>query len=75
MLSSKETSLQNIAWIRVRFDGYQELFVEAGTRGFETVEIFRVDYNKGAGIPVAEEKAGQLATFWSVENKGYRGIA
>ena len=74
-LYHKTTQLHNIAWVRVRFDGYQELFVEAGTQGFETTEILRVPYNKGSGVQIAEAKACQLATLWSIENKGYCGLA
>ncbi len=74
-LYHKTIQLHNIAWVRVRFDGYQELFIEAGTQGFDTTEILRVPYNKGSGVPIAEAKAYQLAALWSVENKGYRGLA
>lgn len=71
VLRNKPVPLHNIAWVRARFDGYQEIFVEAGTRGFETTEILRVPYNNGLGLTDAEEKAAQLAALWSVENKGF----
>lgn len=75
VLYKKKVQIHEISWVRVRFDGYQELFIEAGNQGFETTEILRVPYHKGAGVPVAEAKACQLAALWGVENKGYRGLA
>ena len=75
VLRNKSIPLHNIAWVRARHDGYQEIFVEAGTPGFETTEILRVPYNNGLGVTAAEEKAAQLAALWSVENKGYPFVA
>lgn len=69
---NKSVPLHNIAWVRARFDGYQDIFIETGTRGFETTEVFRVPYNKGLGVTAAEEKTAQLTTLWSVEKKGFR---
>lgn len=74
-LYKKKIQIHEIAWVRVRFDGYQELLIEAGNQGFETTEILRVPYRKGSGVPVAEAKACQLAALWGVESKGYRGLA
>ncbi len=74
-LYRKTVHFHDAAWVRVRFDGYQELFVEAGTRGFETTEVLHIPFDKGAGVPIAETKACQLAAYWGVENKGYKGIA
>lgn len=71
VLRNRPVPLHNIAWVRTRFDGYQDIFIEAGTRGFETTEILRVPYNNGLGVTAAEEKAAQLAALWSVENKRY----
>lgn len=71
VLRNRAVPLHNIAWVRARFDGYQEISIEAGTRGFETTEILRVPYNNGLGVTAAEEIAVQLAALWSVENKGY----
>jgi len=75
VLRNRPVPLHNIAWVRTRFDGYQEIFIEAGTRGFETTEILRVPYNNGLGVTAAEEKAAQLAALWSVENKRYHFAA
>lgn len=71
----KTIDFQDIAWVRVRHDGYKELFIEAGDHGYETTEILRLPYAEGSGIPLAEEKSERLASFWRVENKGYCGLA
>ncbi len=71
----KSICLQNTDWVRVRYDGDKELFVEAVTRGYETTEIVRLPYNEGLGINNAVEKSEQLASLWKVENRGYQGLA
>jgi len=70
-LRQKNITLDATTWIRVIFDGYKELIIEAGTSGYETNEIIRMPYKSGAGVKTAEEAAGKLAEFWGVSNKGY----
>lgn len=74
-LYRKTIELNHVAWVRARFDGYQVIFLEAGTRGYEIREILQVSYDKGLGLPIAEGKATQLAWLWDIENKGYQGAA
>jgi hypothetical protein len=74
-LRQKNIPLDATAWVRVMFDGYKELIIEAGTSGYETNEIIRIPYKSGAGIKTAEETAGKLAEFWGVSNKGYMHLS
>lgn len=74
-LRRKVVEPKKIAWVRVRYDGQKDLFLEAGTRGYQTTEVFRFPYDTGKSIPIAEGKSAQLAALWNVEDKGYRGLA
>jgi len=68
-LRKNERVLGNTAWVRVRYDGYQQVFIEAGTRAYETTNLLRMAYLKGSGLDQAQKKCELLAGMWGIECK------
>lgn len=69
ILIKNERVLDNTAWVRVRYDGYQQVFIEAGTCAYETTNLLRMAYRQGAGLDEAQQKSELLADMWGIECK------
>lgn len=69
--------LAKYSWARVRLDGnaHDQLFVELGTSGYETIEIFVHPYDNGGGLSEAKRICNEVAEGLALQNKGYKEMA
>lgn len=64
---------RHFVWARVRQQAERcDYFVEIGTPGYETMEVFSFPYKKGKGFGLAQDKLEEIAGLWNLEKKNFQ---
>lgn len=73
VVREKSIHAQRYMWARVRQQGEKsDFFIEVGTRGFETLNIFTIPYENGNGFERAQDILEDISKLWSIEKKCFQ---
>lgn len=75
-ISTKTIDLSRCAWVRARLpdNDTRRITVEAGTNGYETIELMKLSFNSSDGISLAANAYERISSATGLENRGYRAI-
>ena len=75
-ISTKTIDLSGCAWVRARLpdNDTRRITVEAGTNGYETIELMKLPFNSSTGISFAANACERISAATGLENRGYRSI-